>query len=65
MKAMSRLSLALVILAIIRAYFSSDLGCFHSLDYFKAQQAAIETWRTANPLIAVGVFSLIYIAVTA
>ena len=65
MKKTPRLLLFMVILTLIGAWFIFDLGSFLSLDYFKTQQAAIDAWRTANPLTAVGVFALIYIAVTA
>ena len=65
MKTLPRLLLALSVLALIGAYFAFDLGSFLSLDHFKSQQAAIEAWRSTNPLLAVAVFLLIYIAVTA
>ncbi|MEN8180258.1 MAG: pyridine nucleotide-disulfide oxidoreductase, partial [Pseudomonadota bacterium] len=65
MKNLPRLLLALSILALIGAYFAFDLGSFLSLDHFKSQQTAIEAWRSANPLLAIAVFLLIYIAVTA
>ncbi len=65
MKNLQRLLLGLAVMALIGAYFAFDLGSFLSLEHFKTQQAAIETWRLANPLLAVGVFALIYIAVTA
>ena len=65
MKNLQRLLLGLFILALIGAYFAFDLGSFLSLDHFKAQQAAIETWRLANPWLAVGLYLLLYIAVTA
>jgi pyruvate/2-oxoglutarate dehydrogenase complex dihydrolipoamide dehydrogenase (E3) component/uncharacterized membrane protein YdjX (TVP38/TMEM64 family) len=60
-----RLLLVLVILAVIGTYFVFDLGHYLSLDYLKAQQSSIESWRAAYPLVAVGVFAIIYIAVTA
>ena len=65
MKNLQRLLLALSILALIGTYFAFDLGNFLSLEHFKTQQAAIEEWRLANPLIAVGAYALSYIAVTA
>lgn len=65
MKNLQRLLLGLSILTLIGAYFIFDLGSYLSLDQFKAQQAAIEDWRMTNPLLAVGVYALIYIAVTA
>jgi pyruvate/2-oxoglutarate dehydrogenase complex dihydrolipoamide dehydrogenase (E3) component/uncharacterized membrane protein YdjX (TVP38/TMEM64 family) len=65
MKKTPRLLLFMVILTLIGAWFIFDLGSFLSLDYFKTQQVAIDAWRTANPLTAVGIFAVIYIAVTA
>ena len=65
MKNLQRLLLAMSILALIGAYFVFDLGSYLSLDQFNAQQAAIEAWRSSNPLLTPGLFMLIYIAVTA
>ena len=54
-----------VIAVLIASYFAFDLGRFLSLDYFREQQAAVETFRAANPLQTAGAFFLIYVAVTA
>ncbi|MEJ2406755.1 MAG: FAD-dependent oxidoreductase [Candidatus Thiodiazotropha sp.] len=62
---MPRLLLALAILILIGVYFSYDLGRFFSLDYFKAEQEAITAWRSAEPLVAALLFSLLYILATA
>ncbi|MDP3512404.1 MAG: FAD-dependent oxidoreductase [Sulfuritalea sp.] len=42
-----------------------DLGSYFSLDALKAQQAAIENYRQANPWLAAGIFFAIYVVVTA
>ena len=34
--------------ALVAAYFVFDLGRYFSLDYFKAQQAAIDAWYRAS-----------------
>jgi pyruvate/2-oxoglutarate dehydrogenase complex dihydrolipoamide dehydrogenase (E3) component/uncharacterized membrane protein YdjX (TVP38/TMEM64 family) len=59
-----KLALLVAIAALIAAFFALDLGRFLSLDYFKAQQAAIEAVFRANPLETAGAFFAIYVAVT-
>ncbi|TVT78181.1 MAG: pyridine nucleotide-disulfide oxidoreductase [Denitromonas halophila] len=60
-----KLGLVIVLLALIVSYFVFDLGRFFSLDFFKSQQAAIETYRAANPWATAGIFFALYVAVTA
>ena len=57
--------LGLVIAMVVVAYFALDLGRWFSLDAFKAQQAAIEAFRQANPWLTAAIFFLVYVAVTA
>jgi pyruvate/2-oxoglutarate dehydrogenase complex dihydrolipoamide dehydrogenase (E3) component/uncharacterized membrane protein YdjX (TVP38/TMEM64 family) len=45
-------------------FFIFDLDHYLSLDFFKAQQAGIETWREQRPLAAVAIFFVLYVAVT-
>ncbi|MFZ0258180.1 MAG: FAD-dependent oxidoreductase [Gammaproteobacteria bacterium] len=59
-----RLLLLLVIAIAVTAFFAFDLGRFLSLDFFKAQQATIEAYRNAHPGLSVGLFFVIYVAVT-
>ncbi|OHC62226.1 MAG: pyridine nucleotide-disulfide oxidoreductase [Rhodocyclales bacterium GWA2_65_20] len=59
-----RLILLVALLAAVAAFIALDLGRYLSLDYFKSQQAAIETWRAAQPATAALVFFLAYVAVT-
>ncbi len=59
-----RLVLIAVLFGGAFAFYSFDLGRYLSLDYFKSQQAAIETWRAAQPAKAALTFLLAYIAVT-
>ncbi|MBC7502142.1 MAG: FAD-dependent oxidoreductase, partial [Herminiimonas sp.] len=59
-----RLLLVAALIAAVAAYFVFDLGRFTSLDYFKSQQLAIETWRVANPVKAALGFFMLYIGVT-
>ena len=59
-----RLVLIAVLFGAAFAYYSLDLGRYLSLDYFKSQQAAIETWRAAQPAKAALYYFLAYVAVT-
>ena len=59
-----RLVLIAALLAAALAYYSLDLGRYLSLEYFKQQQTAIETWRAAQPAKAALVYFLAYVAVT-
>jgi len=60
----SRLVVLAIITAAVVAYFAFDLGRFLSLDYFKAQQAAIDAYFRANPLQSAAIYFAIYVAVT-
>ena len=59
-----RLVLITALLAAALAYYSLDLGRYLSLEYFKQQQTAIETWRAAQPAKAALIYFLAYVAVT-
>ncbi|MBI4988835.1 MAG: FAD-dependent oxidoreductase [Rhodocyclales bacterium] len=63
MNARKLLVVALVI-AAIAAFFVFDLGQYLKLDFFKSQQAAIDSWRAANPLAAGFAFFAAYVAIT-
>ena len=60
----ARLLVLAVVVALIGAYFAFDLGQYLSLDYFKTQQAAIESYRASHPWQTALVFFLGYVAVT-
>ena len=60
-----KILLILVVIALIAAFFIFDLGRYFSLDFFKSQQSAIESYYQANPLQTALWFLLIYVAVTA
>ncbi len=60
----SRLVLIIVIAAAIAAFFMFDLGRFFTLEFFKSQQASIDSYFTANPLQTAAIFFVIYVAVT-
>ena len=59
-----RLLLLGVVAALVAAYFTFDLGQYLSLEYFKAQQAAIESYRASHPWPTALLFFLVYVAVT-
>lgn len=56
--------LVLIVLAVA-AFVGLGLGRYLSLDYLKSQQAAMEAYRAAHPLLAAGLFFLVYVIVTA
>jgi pyruvate/2-oxoglutarate dehydrogenase complex dihydrolipoamide dehydrogenase (E3) component/uncharacterized membrane protein YdjX (TVP38/TMEM64 family) len=60
----TRLLLLIVVAALVAAYFAFDLGQYLSLDYFKSQQAAIESYRASHPWETALVFFLGYVTVT-
>ncbi len=59
-----RLALIAALLAAVLAYYGLDLGRYLSLDFFRSQEAAIETWRAAQPAKAALIYFLAYVAVT-
>ncbi len=56
--------LGLLALAVA-AFFLLDLNRFLTLDFFKAQQAAVEAYRHVHPWITAGVYFAVYVLVTA
>ncbi|MCA1852794.1 MAG: FAD-dependent oxidoreductase [Beggiatoa sp.] len=62
---MKRALFAAGIVMLVAAFFAFDLGQYLSLDYFKAQRAAIESYRDAHPVSAALGFFGLYVAVTA
>jgi pyruvate/2-oxoglutarate dehydrogenase complex dihydrolipoamide dehydrogenase (E3) component/uncharacterized membrane protein YdjX (TVP38/TMEM64 family) len=62
---MKRALFASGIALLVAAFFAFDLGQYLSLDYFRAQRAAIESYRAAHPFSAALGFFGLYVAVTA
>ena len=60
-----RLLLILLIITLMGAWFTFDLGQFLTLEYFKGQQASVEAWQSENPLTAVALYAATYITVAA
>ena len=59
-----RIILLIFIAAFISVFYYFDLGSYLSLDTLKSQQAAIENYRAANPILIFATYALVYIAVT-
>jgi len=55
----------LAIAALVAAFFLFDLNQYFSLDAIKAQQQNLNAQVVANPLLAGGLFFIVYVAVTA
>ena len=60
----TRLLILATIVVLIAAFLFFDLSRYLSLEYFKAQQAAINEFYTANPLATAAIYFAIYVAVT-
>ena len=60
-----KLAVLLAIVALVAAFFVFDLNQYFSLDAIKAQQQALNTQVMDTPLIAGGIFFVVYVLVTA
>jgi len=60
-----KLLIAALLALLVVAYFAFDLGRFLSLDYIKSRQGEFAALYADRPLLVIGVFSAIYIAVAA
>src|ERR1700674_2301373 len=61
----TRLLVAIVIAALIAAFFVFDLGQYFDLAYLKSRQHAIAEYYAVHPLQTAAIFFLVYVAVTA
>lgn len=61
----SRILMLVLIAILIGSFFYFDLGQYLTLESLKSQQATIESYRAANPLLSVIWFVSLYIVVTA
>jgi pyruvate/2-oxoglutarate dehydrogenase complex dihydrolipoamide dehydrogenase (E3) component/uncharacterized membrane protein YdjX (TVP38/TMEM64 family) len=59
-----RFVLIAALLGAALSFYAFDLGHYLSLDFFKSQQAAIESWRAAHPMTAALIYFLAYVTVT-
>jgi len=56
---------AAAVVLVIFLFFWFDLGHYLSLEFIKSEQAQLEAWRAARPLVAAGAGFLIYVALAA
>lgn len=61
---MKRLLLAAVLLLVLIAWFTLDLGQYLSLEALKDQRAAFEQFYQADPLLVLATFFAIYVVLT-
>jgi pyruvate/2-oxoglutarate dehydrogenase complex dihydrolipoamide dehydrogenase (E3) component/uncharacterized membrane protein YdjX (TVP38/TMEM64 family) len=60
----TRLLVAIVIAALIAAFFVFDLGQYFDLSYLKSRQSAIAEFYALHPLQTAAIFFLVYVAAT-
>ncbi len=61
----SKVFVVTLVIALIAAFFLFDLGRYFSLDYFKSQQAAIDSYYHAHAFETIAAFLAIYITAIA
>jgi len=61
----SKIALIAVAAALIAAFFALDLGQYFRLEYFKSQQAAMDLFYRANPLLTKLAFFALYVVLAA
>jgi pyruvate/2-oxoglutarate dehydrogenase complex dihydrolipoamide dehydrogenase (E3) component/uncharacterized membrane protein YdjX (TVP38/TMEM64 family) len=59
-----RLALLALIAAAVAAFFAFDLHRYFTLEFFKAQQAAIDAYYRAHPLETAAIYFILYVVVT-
>lgn len=62
---MKKAALLAAVLFAVGVFLYFDLGQWLTLDALKNQQAALETYRSENPLLVGALYSLAYIVITA
>ncbi|MBD3648505.1 MAG: VTT domain-containing protein, partial [Pseudomonadales bacterium] len=60
-----KILLIALFLVLVTGFFVLDLGQYLTLDYLKARQSDFQAIFDENPLVAGGIYFLIYVAVTA
>lgn len=60
-----KIGLIVGVLILLAAFFALDLGRYLSLDYLKSSQSAFESLYAEQPLLVIGSYFAIYVAVTA
>ncbi len=62
---MKKIVIILALVALVAAYFVFDLGQYLSIERIKEEAASIDAFYQENPALVIGVFFLVYVAVTA
>jgi len=60
-----KLLIVMVLLAAVVAFFAFDLGAWLTIDAIKSKLAGLEALQAEKPLLVMGVYALVYVAVTA
>jgi len=60
----SRIGLLLILATAIAAFFVLDLGSYFTLDSLRSRQGELAALLEARPLLVIGAFFLVYVAVT-
>ncbi len=60
----SKISILVIIVALIATFFMFDLQQYLTLDALKAKQGDIESYRSVHPSLAVIIYGLVYVIVT-
>jgi uncharacterized membrane protein YdjX (TVP38/TMEM64 family) len=60
-----KLGVLSLLVAGIAAFFAFDVGAYFTLEGIKAEQATLEAWLAARPLLTFGGFFGVYVLVTA
>ncbi|MFK5949061.1 MAG: FAD-dependent oxidoreductase [Methylococcales bacterium] len=60
----SKISILVIIVALITTFFMFDLQQYLTLDALKAKQEDIESYRSVHPSLAVIIYGLVYVTVT-
>jgi pyruvate/2-oxoglutarate dehydrogenase complex dihydrolipoamide dehydrogenase (E3) component/uncharacterized membrane protein YdjX (TVP38/TMEM64 family) len=64
MKSYGRIALVLLLVGAVAAFFLLDLGQYLTLENLKAQQVGLAAFVAREPVLAIGGFFLLYVAVT-
>ena len=62
---MKKISLVLLLVALVVAFFAFDLQQFLTLNNLKAGMAQFEAWRAEQPVLVGAVYFAVYVVVTA
>ena len=64
MKNAAKILILLIIVGAIGAFFAFDLGQYLSFEFLKSKQQDFQDYYTQNELLTVGVYLIVYVAVT-